>query len=150
FDVFHSYHTAWSSCSDHTLKHLVRLRQMGEKEATVDKIVDIFVSKLSDIPGPKDGGKIVPSDLLAGEFQAAFISVKAHRPACWTDTESELERDGPDAAADIQASHGLANANSPKERFRRRPFRTGEELQPLYRLVAASENVGVVFLKFAH
>src|SRR5262249_35351129 len=74
----------------------------------------------------------------------------APRPSCCTDTESELDRDCRDAAADIQASHGLANANSPKERFRRRPFRTGEELQPLYRLVAASENVGVVFLKFAH
>jgi hypothetical protein len=89
---------------------------------------------------------MVPSRLLAGEFQATYVSVNAHRLPRGTDTENELESNGPDAAAHIEALHGLADANSPKERFGRRPLRTGEELQPLDRLVAASKDVGIGFV----
>ena len=79
--------------------------------------------------------------LPSGELQAALVPVDAHDLSRGADAKSELEGDGPVAAADIQTAHPAADADAAKQRFGRRPLGTSQQLQALRRLFSAQENV---------
>src|SRR5262245_44347905 len=114
---------------------------MGEQKPAVYHVVGVSFPQVADRLRPEHDRRLPAERLLAGQLQTALVPVQAHNAPGRTDPASELEGDGPVAAADIEAVHPLPQANPPEQGPGGRPFGAGQEAEPLRTPVAAAQDV---------